>query len=211
MTRHNLNGSRNQGALPGIHPTASVKEDCHLGAWTEVGERTTLAETRMGDYSYICNDGEVIYTTIGKFCSIAAQARINPGNHPLDRAALHHFTYRSAQFELGDDDPDFFEWRRSSPVIIGNDVWIGHGVTVMPGVTIDDGAAIGSGAVVTKDVEPFAVVVGVPAKPVRKRFDDETCAKLAALQWWEWPHDMIRERLGDFRTMLAGAFADKYL
>lgn len=203
--------TRTLGDQPCIHPTAKIKPDCAFGAWTEVGERTHMAETTMGDYSYICNDGDVIYTTIGKFCSIAAQVRINPGNHPLERAALHHFTYRSALFELGEDDPSFFDWRRQSHVTIGNDVWIGHGVTVMPGVTIGDGAAIGSGSVVTKDVEPFSVVVGVPGKVLRKRFDDETCEKLIRLKWWDWPHAHIKERLGDFRTLGAKAFADKYL
>lgn len=199
------------GTEPVIHPTAHVKVDCRLGAWTEVGERTKLAETVMGDYSYICNDGDVIYATIGRFCSIASAVRINPGNHPLHRAALHHFTYRSASFDLGEDDPDFFDWRRDSHVTIGNDVWIGHGVTIMPGVSIGDGAAIGSGAVVTKNVDDYTIVAGVAAKPLRKRFDEDTCAKLARLKWWDWPHDVLKARLADFRALDAGAFADKYL
>lgn len=199
------------GTEPCIHPSAHVKPDCQLGAWTEVGERTSLCETELGDYSYICKDGDVIYTTIGRFCSIAAQVRINPGNHPLERAALHHFTYRSELFELGEDDPSFFDWRRESHVTIGNDVWIGHGATIMPGITIGDGAVIGSGAVVTKDVDAFTIVAGVPGKPLRKRFDDATCAKLAALKWWDWPHDVLKERLVNFRSLDAGAFADKYL
>ena len=203
--------SRTLGTAPCIHPSAHVKDTCRWAAWTEVGERTKLNETEMGAYSYICNDGDVIYTTIGRFCSIAAQVRINPGNHPLDRAALHHFTYRSALFDLGDDDPSFFDWRRNSHVTIGNDVWVGHGVTILPGVTIGDGAAIGSGAVVTKDVPAFSVVVGVPGKVLRKRFDDETCEKLLVLKWWDWPYDVIKERLGDFRALGALAFAEKYL
>jgi len=201
--------SRTLGDQPCVHPTARVK-DTSLGAWCEVQERTRLTETVMGDYSYICGDGEVIYTDIGKFCSIASHVRINPGNHPLDRAALHHFTYRSEMFDLGEDDPDFFDWRRQSKVTIGNDVWIGHGVTVMPGVNIGDGAAIGSGAVVTRDVEPYTVVVGVPAKAVRKRFDDETVAGLQALRWWDWSQDMLRERMGDFRKLGASEFVEKY-
>jgi hypothetical protein len=196
---------------PNIDPTAHVQQNCTLGPWTEVGKRTKLDETIMGDYSYICNDGDVIYTTIGKFCSIASHVRINPGNHPLQRAALHHFTYRSKQFDLGEDDPAFFDWRRASHVRIGNDVWIGHGATVMPGVTIGDGAVIGSGAVVTKDVAPFTIVAGVPAKVLRKRFSDETCQKLASLKWWDWPHDILKERMPSFRELEAEAFADLYL
>lgn len=201
---------RKLGTKPCIHPTAQVKDDCTFGAWCEVQERTKLTETSMGDYSYICGDGEVIYTTMGKFCSIASHVRINPGNHPLERAALHHFTYRSAMFELGEDDPDFFDWRRESHVTIGNDVWIGHGVTVLPGVTIGDGAAIGSGAVVTKDVEPFSIVVGVPGKVVRKRFDGRTVEGLLKLKWWDWPHELIKERMTDFRALGAQAFVETY-
>jgi len=196
---------------PNIHPMADVQDSCTLGQWTEVGPRTKLVEVTLDDYAYICNDGDVIYATIGKFCSIASHVRINPGNHPMERAALHHFTYRSRQFDLGEDDPAFFDWRRTSHVTIGNDVWVGHGATVMPGVTIGDGAVIGSGAVVTKNVEPFSVVAGVPAKVLRKRFNDETCQKLSALKWWDWPHEVLKERLPSFRELEAEAFADRYL
>src|SRR5262249_40395391 len=108
---------------PRIDPSAHVRQST-LGAWTSVGARTTIAETVFGDYSYVVNDSSIIYADIGKFCSIAAHTRINPGNHPLDRAALHHFTYRSASYQLGpDDDAAFFDWRRSHKVTMGHDVW----------------------------------------------------------------------------------------
>src|SRR5215510_6392517 len=94
---------------PRIDPSARVRHSV-LGAWTSVGARTSMAETTFGDYSYVVNDSSIIYAEIGKFCSIAAQTRLNPGNHPLDRAALHHFTYRSLSYQLGEaDDRDFFE------------------------------------------------------------------------------------------------------
>jgi phosphonate metabolism protein (transferase hexapeptide repeat family) len=194
---------------PTIHPTARVS-DSTLGAWTEVGARTTISETVMGDYSYVVNDSSIIYATIGRFCSIAAQTRINPGNHPLGRAALHHFTYRAAKYELGEDEPAFFDWRRASHVTLGHDVWVGHGATILPGVTIGTGAAIGAGAVVSKDVPDFAVVAGVPAKVIRFRFTAEVQAALLRIAWWSWPHEVLAERLADFRALGADAFCEKY-
>lgn len=205
----NGEGAKRLGPTPSIHPTAIVR-DSRLGAWTEVGARSSVVETTLGDYSYVIRDCDVIYATIGRFCSVAASVRINPGNHPLDRAALHHFTYRSRQFDLGDDDPAFFDWRRRDPVTLGDDVWIGHGAVVLPGVTIGTGAAVGAGAVVTKDVPPFTVVVGSPARPLRERFPVDVQQALLRIRWWDWPHDRLRATLGDFRELDARAFAEKH-
>jgi phosphonate metabolism protein (transferase hexapeptide repeat family) len=195
---------------PRIDPTAHVR-DSMLGAWTSVGARTSIAETVMGDYSYVVNDSSIIYAVIGKFCSIAAHTRINPGNHPLDRVALHHFTYRSLSYQLGpEDDANFFEWRRSHKVTLGHDVWIGHGAVILPGVTIGTGAGVGAGAVVSKDVPPFAVVAGVPARPIRYRFNDEMQQALLKLAWWNWSREQLSAALPDFRTLSVEAFVSKY-
>ena len=132
------------GLEPARDPSARVV-DCRLGHYTEVGARTRLTETILDDYSYIGQDCEVIYTTIGKFCSIAASVRINPGNHPMERASQAHFTYRArAYWPEESDEPAFFDRRRASPVAIGHDVWIGHGVVVLPGRTIGTGAVVGA-------------------------------------------------------------------
>lgn len=198
------------GAEPGIHKDAQV-HDSILGPWTRVGARTSFSEVAMGAYSYIVNDASATYAEIGKFCSIARDARINPGNHPTWKAALHHFTYRSRSYDLGDsDDQDFFAWRRAHGVTIGHDVWIGHGATVLPGVTIGTGAVVGAGAVVSKDVAPFTIVGGVPAKPIRERFPKPVQDGLLALSWWDWTHDRLAGALEDFRHLDADAFVEKH-
>jgi len=202
--------SKNLGLEPVIDPTAAVR-DSSLGRYTEVGARTKMAETSMGDYSYIVNDGDVIYTTIGKFCSIAAQVRINPGNHPMWRASQSHFTYRASAYFKGEaDEASFFDWRREHHVTIGHDVWIGHGVTVLAGRKIGTGAVIGSGAVVSKDVEPYTIVGGVPAKVIGRRFPEKIGERLQALAWWDWDHATLHARLGDFRNLPIEAFLEKY-
>jgi carbonic anhydrase/acetyltransferase-like protein (isoleucine patch superfamily) len=92
---------------------------------------------------------------------------------------------------------------------VGHDTWIGHGVVVMPGVTVGDGAVVGSGAVVTHDVEPYTVVAGVPARVLKRRFTPGVAARLAALAWWDWPHEALGERMADFCGSVE-AFLDKW-
>lgn len=195
---------------PTIDPTARVR-DSQLGAWTAVGPRTTITESSMDDYSYVVNDASITYTTIGKFCSIAAHTRLNPGNHPMWRAALHHFSYRSVSYQLGEaDDHEFFEWRRQHRVTLGHDVWIGHGAIVLPGVNIGTGAVVGAGAVVRHDVPPYVVVVGTPAREIKSRFDRKVREGLLELAWWDWPRDSLKLALADFRSLSAEEFVQKY-
>jgi phosphonate metabolism protein (transferase hexapeptide repeat family) len=198
------------GLEPLIDQTAKV-ERATLGRYTEIGARTKFIESTLGDYSYIVNDGDVIYTTIGKFCSIAAMVRINPGNHPMHRATQAHFTYRSsAYFEGEADDVEFFNWRRSTPVTIGHDVWIGHGAIILPGRTVGTGAVVAGGAVVTKDVAPYTIVAGIGAKVVKRRFPEKLADALQALAWWDWDHERLRQALPDFRALGAEGFVEKY-
>jgi len=198
------------GPNPAIDPTASVR-DCTFGRYTEVGARTILCEVEMGDYSYVVNDANIIYTSIGKFVSIAAMTRINPGNHPMQRATQAHFTYRSSAYFPGtEDDADFFDWRRSFHITIGHDVWIGHGAIILPGRQIGVGAVVAAGAVVTKDVAAYTIVAGNPARVIRRRFPERVAEHLQQLAWWDWSHDALRAALPDLRALPIEGFIEKY-
>lgn len=195
------------GPEPTLHDPVSITES-ELGAWTEVRQRTRLNESAIGDYTYLMEGVQLDFTTVGKFGSVAATARLGPTNHPVDRPTAHHFTYRGAMYDLGEDDESIFEWRADQPVEVGHDVWIGHGAIVLPGVSIDDGAVVGAGAVVADDVAPYTIVAGVPAEPIRQRFPADIAARVAATEWWDWDHETLRERLDDFRDL--ETFLDQY-
>jgi phosphonate metabolism protein (transferase hexapeptide repeat family) len=197
-------------AVPLIDPTAQVRA-CKLGTYTEVGPRTALLEVELGEYSYVVNDSQVAYAVIGKFCSIAAMVRINPGNHPMHRAAQAHFTYRASAYFPGEaDEQEFFDWRRSHAVAIGHDVWIGHGAIVLPGRSIGSGAVVAAGAVVTKDVPPYTIVAGNPARILRQRFPEDVATRLERLAWWDWSHEDLRAALPHFRSLTVEDFLDRY-
>jgi acetyltransferase-like isoleucine patch superfamily enzyme len=118
----------------------------------------------------------------------------------------HRPTYRRAWFGLaGEDEEEFFAWRREQFCTIGHDAWIGHGAVVIPGVKVGIGAAVGSGAVVTEEVRPYEVVVGVPARPVRRRFSDRDIERLLATEWWNWDRQTLEAHwpdLCDLETFL---------
>lgn len=195
------------GDEPYIHPSALVY-DSHIGSWTEIGPHCQIIESTFDDYSYVADNVSMIYTTVGKYASIASHVRINPGNHPMNRVTQHHMTYRRKQYGFGEDDAAFFDWRRAAHCTIGHDVWIGHAVTVMPGVSIGHGSVIGAGAVVTHDIPPYTIVVGVPAKPLRLRFPQQIVEKLLQIAWWDWDRSTLEARFDDLFDI--ESFVEKY-
>ncbi len=130
---------------------------------------------------------------IGKFCSIACGARFlfNSANHTL--RSFSNYTFPIFYEAWGHGMSPAEAWDNKGDIVIGNDVWIGYDAVILAGVTVGDGAVIGARAMVTKDVPPYTIVGGVPARPIRKRFPDETVKVLLRLRWWDWPLEQIAE------------------
>ena len=144
-------------------------------------------------YQYPINHDKLI---IGKFCSIACGAKFifNSANHTLSSVSTYPFPIFFEEWGLNIKDVAA-AWDNKGDIIIGNDVWIGYEAVIMAGVTVGDGAIIGTRAVVTKDVPPYTIVGGVPAKPIRKRFDNETLDELLKIRWWDWQEEKIARNI----------------
>lgn len=192
-----------------------IGESCRLvqsecGCYTEVGDFNYFENVVFGDFSYTGRFCFLQNVEVGKFANIAAMVRIGPTDHPMERPTQHHFTYRRVMYGLDDkDDEAFLAWRAAQTTFIGHDTWLGHGAIVMPRVTVGNGAVIGSGTIVTKDVAPYTIVVGVPGKALRKRFSEEIIAQLEAIAWWDWSYEDIKARLEDF-SLPADEFCRRY-
>lgn len=198
------------GVDPVIHEGAQLHA-VTTGHHVEIGEGSRVLVTHFDDYSYCDRYAEIANAKIGKFANIAAFSRIGPTDHPMDRASQHHFLYRSAAYwDDAADDEDFFRHRASRIAHIGHDTWIGHNAVIKPGITLGHGAVVAAQAMVTRDVAPYTIVAGVPAKPVRQRFSPATAERLMALNWWDWDHATLRARLQDFRHLDIEAFLEKY-
>ena len=144
-------------------------------------------------YHYPINHDHLI---IGKFCSIACGAKFlfNSANHTLSSLSTYPFPLFFEEWGL--EKRNVAEsWDNKGDIVLGNDVWIGYEAVIMAGVTIGDGAIIGARAVVTKDVPPYTVAGGIPAKPIKKRYPEETIAALSELKWWDWPEERIAQNL----------------
>lgn len=195
---------------PLLHEGSSVG-DSTLGAFVEIGVGSRVSHSQIGDYSYCDRYSDIANATVGKFSNIAAFTRIGATDHPLDMASLHHFLYRSNDYwDDAEADAAFFEKRHARRTTIGHDTWIGNGAQVKPDVTLGHGAVVAAGAIVTRDVAPYTIVAGTPARLLRPRQPAEIAERLIALAWWDWDHARLRATLKDFRALKAEEFLEKY-
>jgi acetyltransferase-like isoleucine patch superfamily enzyme len=151
-----------------------------------------ISETVIGKGTYIAQNSKISMTTIGKYCSIGPNLVCGFGIHPTTGISTSPCFYSTLkQNGMTFSDTDKIEERK--PIKIGNDVFIGMNVSILDGVTIGDGAIVGAGAVVVKDVEPYSIVGGVPAKHIRYRFEKDVCEKLQKIKWWDWNDDKLKD------------------
>ena len=197
---------------------ATCVENTTLGEYVTIGDYSRVGDSVFGDHSFLQRNnmvygaqiGRYTYTgknttiwhaDIGAFCSISWNVSIGGANHDYTRLTTHTFLYYDG-FGLMPEGAQGYD-RFAEPCVIGHDVWIAANACICRGVTVGTGAVIAAGAVVTHDVEPYTIVAGVPAKPLKKRFSDEVIARLLATRWWELPAELIRENYDIFNTQPA--------
>ena len=178
---------------------SSVDTDSFFEGYNKIAFRTTIYKSVIGFGSYIGNNSSVICAKIGKYCSVGEYLRIVYTHHPYKECISTHPSFYSRRYFLSFVDREKYIQEKYADkavpytVVIGNDVWIGDNVTIMGGVCIGDGAVIATGAVVTKDILPYEVVGGIPARHMSFRFDKPMIDFLLNLKWWDKPQQWIEE------------------
>lgn len=165
----------------------------NLGKFVNISRYSFVKDSSIGDYSSIGRNSTIINAKMGKFCSISWNVTIGATGHDYKRLSTHAFPYLSNYGFTNKTE------RFRIETCLGNDVWIGANAIVMPGIKIGNGAVIGAGSVVTKDVMPYEIVYGVPAKSGGYRFSKDTIAEIESLQWWDWDKKQIKEQIKLFK------------
>ena len=183
---------------PAVSCLAQIDNSSTVDKKAKVNRSAKIFHSSMGRYSYIGKRSSLVYAEVGSFCSIASDVCVGMGTHDLNKLStspLFTEKHNGTGSSWVNQEPSPYK-----QVIVGNDVWIGERALVMGGLQIGDGAVIAAGAVVTKDVPPYAVVGGVPAKVIKYRFSPDIIGKLERLKWWTLSENVLKKHIEEFQT-----------
>lgn len=169
-----------------------------LADYARVDRMNKIHNSTLGRHSYTGANTVILYAEVGNFCSISWNVSIGGANHDYSKLTTHSFLYNDYDNLRPEEERAVYD-RFDTPCVIGNDVWIAANVCICRGVKVGDGAVIGAGTVVTKDVPPYAIVVGNPAKVLKYRFEQQKIDELLAMQWWNWSDEKIKENFEIFK------------
>lgn len=178
----------------------SIIDNTKLFDWVKIQRQCYFYNSEVGSYTYFAGFNSVMNASIGKFCSIGSNVSIGPGRHPLEylsTSPVFYSKYKQCGFTFADKS----YYNEMGNVKIGNDVWIGANAVIFDDVVIGDGAVIAAGAIVTKNVEPYCIVGGVPAKFIKKRFSEDVINKLLSFKWWNRSQEWLAEHYKEFHSV----------
>jgi len=180
---------------------SSIAKDCSFGNRNTIYPHVGLNEVSLGDFTYIAAYTNISKTKIGKFCSIGPDVKIGVGKHPASSFVSTHPVFFSTlkQAQITFADKSYFN--EFENIVIGNDVWVGANVIIMDGVTVSDGAIVAAGSAVTKDIPPYAIVGGVPAKIIKYRFEQGEIDELLKIKWWDRDVEYLKRNYKKFHDI----------